>query len=188
MATRNGERLLTREDWTRAALRAIGEGGIAAVAVDRLATELGTTRGSFYWHFKNRQDLLVAALETWEKEGVTDVEAALAAVADPAQRLRAIFVTAFTHPAAADIEAALAARAADPLVAPALRRVTAARLRLLRRVFADLGYGERESDERARIFHVAYLGHCQARRGAPEVYADAAYAERLMEMLLGPAR
>ncbi|MFD1933131.1 MULTISPECIES: TetR/AcrR family transcriptional regulator [Nonomuraea] len=184
MATRNGERLLTRDDWARAALEAIGEGGIDAVAVDRLATRLGTTRGSFYWHFKNRQDLLVAALEMWEKDGVTDVEAALQAVEDPAERLRTIFVTAFAHPIAADIEAALAAKAGDPLVAPVLQRITSARLRLLRRIFGDLGYGEQECDVRARIFHVIYLGHGQARRATPDVYGDVGYVERLMEMLL----
>ncbi|MFF5209113.1 TetR family transcriptional regulator [Streptosporangium sp. NPDC000396] len=48
MATRNGEWLLTRDGWSRAALNAMAEGGIAAVAVDRLASRLGTTRGSFY--------------------------------------------------------------------------------------------------------------------------------------------
>ncbi|MFI6498192.1 TetR/AcrR family transcriptional regulator [Nonomuraea typhae] len=186
MATRNGERLLTREDWTRAAMGAIGAGGLAAVAVDRLATQLGASRGSFYWHFKNRQDLLTAALATWEQEGSTDVETALRKVEAPAERLRTIFATAFAHPLAADIEAALAAMAGDPLVAPVLERVTAARLRVLRQIFADLGYDEDECDVRARVFHVIYLGHGQARRATPEVYAGTGYIERLMTMLLSP--
>ncbi|MEU7900414.1 TetR/AcrR family transcriptional regulator [Nonomuraea sp. NPDC049152] len=186
MATRNGERLLTRDDWSRAALNAMAEGGIAAVAVDRLASQLGTTRGSFYWHFKNRQDLLVAALDMWEKDGITDVESALRPLEDPEERLRTIFETAFKHPTTAEVEAALAAKAADPLVAPVLQRITTARLRLLRQIFADLGFDERECDVRARIFHVAYLGHFQARRGTPEVYGDTAYLARLVEMLLSP--
>ena len=56
---------LTREDWTRAALLAIAEGGTGAVAVEPLAARLGATKGSFYWHFRSRSDLLAAALATW---------------------------------------------------------------------------------------------------------------------------
>lgn len=58
MATRDGKTLLTRDDWTCAALDAIAAGGIASVAVDRLATTLQASRGSFYW----RCELIDAAL------------------------------------------------------------------------------------------------------------------------------
>lgn len=44
------------------------------VAVDRLAKELGATRGSFYWHFRDRDDLIEAALELWEREWRTLTE------------------------------------------------------------------------------------------------------------------
>ncbi|MGH3388225.1 MAG: TetR family transcriptional regulator, partial [Actinomadura sp.] len=40
---------LSRADWANAALEAIAEGGLAAVAIEPLATRLGTTKGSFYW-------------------------------------------------------------------------------------------------------------------------------------------
>lgn len=49
MATRNGKHLLSRDDWARVALEAIGEGGVPAVNIDRLAARLDATRGSFYW-------------------------------------------------------------------------------------------------------------------------------------------
>ena len=49
-----GKRRLAREDWVDAALAAIAEGGVAAVAVEPIAARLGTTKGSFYWHFHDR--------------------------------------------------------------------------------------------------------------------------------------
>ena len=49
---------LTPGDWARAALAAIARGGIAAVAVESIAADLGATKGSFYWHFKNRDALI----------------------------------------------------------------------------------------------------------------------------------
>ncbi|MEV0029371.1 TetR family transcriptional regulator [Nocardia sp. NPDC050793] len=180
---RKGEKLLTRADWARAALDAIGKGGIAAVRVDRLAPELGATRGSFYWHFEDRRDLLTAALDMWERDGITDVETALAALDDPTARLRAIFATAFSHPETANIEAALTTHADDALVAPVLKRITAARLTLLRKIFGELGFDPSESEQRARIFHVSYLGHFQARRATPTAYRDTDYLDTLLHLL-----
>ena len=49
----------------RAALLAIAEGGTAAVAVETLAARLGATKGSFYWHFRNREHLLERILDHW---------------------------------------------------------------------------------------------------------------------------
>ena len=47
-----------------AAFRALARGGVDSIAVEPIAAELGATKGSFYWHFKNR-DSLVAALDEW---------------------------------------------------------------------------------------------------------------------------
>src|SRR3954447_26624309 len=58
--------MATAEDWELAALEAIREGGLAAVAVEPLARRLGVTKGSFYWHFKDRAALLDAAIHRWE--------------------------------------------------------------------------------------------------------------------------
>lgn len=62
---------LTRKDWLKAALR-LCETGIDNVKVAPLAEQLGVTTGSFYWHFKNRRELLEALLQYWEHE-LTDV-------------------------------------------------------------------------------------------------------------------
>src|SRR5229473_524512 len=59
---------LGREDWLRAARLALLHGGPESVQVERLARELKVTKGSFYWHFKNRQALLEALLLEWEAE------------------------------------------------------------------------------------------------------------------------
>jgi len=59
---------LGREDWLRAARLALLRGGVEAVRVERLARHLGVTKGSFYWHFKDRDDLLELLLREWESE------------------------------------------------------------------------------------------------------------------------
>ncbi len=81
---------LSRRDWVVAALAALSQGGVAAVKVDRLATRLKVTRGSFYWHFKAHADLLGAMLDFWENELTGDLIGQAAGLPDPAARLRSV--------------------------------------------------------------------------------------------------
>ena len=55
----------SREDWIDAAWNTLGEAGVDGVRVEALARSLGVTKGSFYWHFKNRQDLIDALYDRW---------------------------------------------------------------------------------------------------------------------------
>ncbi len=60
---------LTRENWIDFALQRLTEEGIDKVTITGLARELSVTKGSFYWHFKDRDDLLQAMLVRWEESG-----------------------------------------------------------------------------------------------------------------------
>ena len=55
----------SRDDWVEAAWETLGEAGVDGVRVEGLARKLGVTKGSFYWHFKNRRDLIDALFERW---------------------------------------------------------------------------------------------------------------------------
>src|SRR3954463_4628754 len=79
---------LSAQDWARAALKAIAGGGLAAVAVEPLARTLGVTKGSFYAHYRNRDELITAALDEWVRGHGSEALAEFAAMDDPAQRLR----------------------------------------------------------------------------------------------------
>ncbi|GHC59328.1 TetR/AcrR family transcriptional regulator [Streptomyces cinnamoneus] len=187
---------VSRDDWTMAALRALARGGVAAVAVDALARELDVTRGSFYWHFENRDALLVAALETWEQRATTDVIAALRDVTDPSTRARALFAEALGSEEIAGLEPALVAHTAHPAVAAVVARVTQVRLGFLTEVFAGLDFTPRAARHRALAAYAAYLGWLELRRTSPEAAPEAllddpgadAALDHLVSMLQTPVR
>ena len=64
---------LSRGGWIDCALDRLAADGIDKVLIAPLARELGVTKGSFYWHFKNKQDLLDAMLTRWESVGTLDI-------------------------------------------------------------------------------------------------------------------
>jgi AcrR family transcriptional regulator len=186
MATRNGKILLSREDWARAALAAISEGGRAAVTVDRLAGRLGVTRGSFYWHFRGREEVIEAALELWARENTDDQLPALEAIADPTKRLRALLRAVYER-SVGPAELALAAVSDDPLVGPIFARVTRRRMDALRGLFTELGLSPTEAADRAWLAYAFYLGHHQLRRNSEIAAGRPERLERMVSLLTAGA-
>mgnify|MGYP000733002821 CR=1 FL=1 len=64
----SAKKTLTKEDWLRAAMELLRTRGIGGVRVLPLAKELGVSRGSFYWHFEDHDDLLRCMLDWWDRE------------------------------------------------------------------------------------------------------------------------
>ena len=58
---------LRPDDWVQAAFARLAKEGIDSVRVEVLARDLGVSKGSFYWHFTDRDDLLARMLVTWHK-------------------------------------------------------------------------------------------------------------------------
>jgi AcrR family transcriptional regulator len=151
---------LSAQDWARAALKAIADGGLAAVAVEPLARTLGVTKGSFYAHYRNRDALIAAALAEWVRSHGDEGLAEFAAIADPAQRLRDL-LTVVVHavqPLAPSVHLSLIGDRNDPLVRDAVRRVDRARLKLLARTYRELGLPADRAASRARVAYAAILG------------------------------
>ena len=71
---------LSADDWVAAGLGMLVQNGVDAVKVLPLSDRLGVTRGSFYWHFTNRDALLEKLLDAWE---ATNTRAIVDAVATP---------------------------------------------------------------------------------------------------------
>jgi len=151
-------RPLSAADWIRAAVDAIVEGGIAAVAVEPLATRLATTKGSFYHHFENRDALILAALDDWEQSQTEAVIRRLDLLPDPGERLRAVMAAAIADRAGGIRDAALLASATHPLVKPVVQRITARRLNYFTDVYTQLGLPESQARRRALLLYSAYLG------------------------------
>lgn len=156
---------LSRKHWIDAALDALAEGGAGAVAVEPLAARLGVTKGSFYWHFGGRDDLLEAALATWESEQTDAFIARLDAIEDPRRRLAEWGSRVFGKEKA--LLAALHAAADHPVVAPVLRRVTERRIDYLVGILREAGIPPATARRRGRLLYSADIGAFEVGQAAP---------------------
>lgn len=153
-------RTLDRDDWLRAARLALLRGGLEAVRVAKLARDLRVTKGSFYWHFKDRDELLELLLREWEGEGAAIVAQLGGATGRQAlvtlmqvliERARLSEEGKVPSDAAIFAWASVSAR-----VARRVRRAEEERIELLARLIGGGGRGLARG--RADVFYLAWLG------------------------------
>src|SRR5215208_1978048 len=159
---------LGREDWLRAARRVLLTRGADGVRVEPLARDLGVTKGSFYWHFANRGDLLEALLVEWEQE--TSLLSEALRRANPRGELPAIVAELSRRNLASErgespSDAAIFAWAAnDPDVARRVNRVEEERMQLFRKLTGKKALAD--------LFYYAYHGFLLRRRRVPAAAGD----------------
>ncbi|HEX4257778.1 MAG TPA: TetR/AcrR family transcriptional regulator [Streptosporangiaceae bacterium] len=145
--------------WVEAGLEALSAGGPDAVRVDPLARALGVTRGSFYWHFADRDALLTELLDVWERTATDDVlERVERHGGDARDRLRRAGALTFSDQLL-PIDLAIRGWARhDPGVAERLRRVDNRRLDYLRTLFGTFCADADEVEARSTLAFSLLIG------------------------------
>jgi AcrR family transcriptional regulator len=170
-----------RGQWLAAGLESLRKGGIGAVRVERLAGQIGITKGSFYWHFRDREDLLDALLAHWSRE-MTDAEFDRVAALQGGLPVRLLALAQdVLEKGMGRYDPAIRAWArGDRKVAAAVAQVDRRRVATLARFFEEGGFPPAEARSRARLFYAFLLGEPQVRSPARE----AGELERMIRVLL----
>ncbi len=161
---------LTPIDWEQAALELIADQGVSALGVEPLARRLDITKGSFYWHFSGRDDLLERALARWENQDRFHLQQSLSVDSLPADRLAEFVWRTSRQTLTHRIYVALCAMPNDPRIGPVIKRVTARRIKYLGNAFGELGLSEQDARHRANLVYSSYVGylHLQAQGLVPD--------------------
>ncbi len=149
---------LTPERWIEAATEVLVDQGIDHVRVDLLARELNVTRGSFYWHFRDREDLLRSVLQAWRQRATELLTQRLeSARSDPHEQLRDVISLPFRGRAAARaarIELAIRAWARRDAMARAfVDEADANRIGYIAQIFSALDFSIVEARSRAFVLY-----------------------------------
>ena len=188
---RRGRPGLTAEAWAEAALTAITEAGPDAVNVEELARVLGVTKGSFYWHYGSRADLIAAALMLWDRRGTGDYLSEIANIPDPADRLRRLIANAVRLSQRRNVYAALSHVDSEPVQA-VLQRVSGQRIAFLTGLYTELGLPDQRARMLARLAYATYIGLMRITAEAPAAPLSTeeleAFTDEVTRALLPPAR
>lgn len=189
-AARPSRAQLTPQDWIDAAMELLVQKSIDAVNVDTLAKRLGITRGSFYWHFSDREDLLARLLESWREASTHQVIVRFERQgATPKELIAELLALPFRGESAkraSSIELAIRAWARrDRLAHQAVAAVDAHRLSYIAQCFVALQFSLHQAQARAFMLY-SYL---QAESNVSANIPESARLERRAEverLLLAP--
>ncbi len=147
---------LSREAWLQQALDTLAEDP-THLRIDELATRLGVSKGSFYWHFGNREDFVQRLAAYWRDQYTLVVIGAVSSAdGAPEERLRLLLTQILTQRYARYDPAIRAWARLEPGILPVVREVDELRLKILRGLFSEMGFTGTDLEMRTRIFVVCH--------------------------------
>lgn len=176
---------LQPDDWICAATSRLSSQGIEAVRVELLARDLKVSKGSFYWHFRDRADLLSQLLGQWEKEERNWLEAAVAGVHSAPSRW-ARFLNRCAAPERQKLEAAIRAWAReDATVAHRVATIEKRRAAYLEAILVETGFAPVAAAQWSQLALLTCLGWMDRATRDPEFRAAGpGLSELLSDMIL----
>ncbi|WP_283138117.1 TetR/AcrR family transcriptional regulator [Rhizohabitans arisaemae] len=150
----------TRDRWIEEGLRALAAGGPDAVRVEALAKRLGVTKGGFYGSFADRDALLNAMLDAWERESTDEViDRVEREGGDPKAKIHRAGVLTFSDDRLLPVDLAIRDWARrDEAVAERLRRVDNRRMALLREMIGTFCSDADEVEARSLLAFCVAIG------------------------------
>jgi len=154
-----GRTRLTREAWLEKALEVLHHQGNAGLQIENFTRKLGVTKGSFYWHFKDRDDFRRAILDYWDEYYTRRVmEHVEAKGGDAWTKLRRVIEMVALENLSGYDEPIDGWAAHEPAIAARVQAVYKFRYQYIRSLFAELGFRGSDLDTRT----VAFLGLLKA--------------------------
>jgi AcrR family transcriptional regulator len=176
---------LQPEDWIQAARSRLAREGIDSVRIEVLCRDLGVSKGSFYWHFRDREDLLHALLSQWEKGEEEWLKEARSFERSAAARW-ARLVERGAQPDRIRLEAAIRAWARqDDRVARRVAVVEKNQREHISGILRDIGFARRAAEEWSEMALILYLGWLDRSTRDPEFQLGSrALGDLLSELIL----
>lgn len=149
---------LTKQDWINAGWHLMTAKGVEGVKVEVLARQLEVSKGSFYWHFKNRNELLEAILKRWEEQTMFLIEESQK-TKNPQERLAKLFALVSEICQKPDPEPAIFLWAnKNPQVQQRVHALENKRVDYLSKLFEDYGFDAIAAKQRAEVAYMAMMG------------------------------
>ena len=154
----------SREDWILATLNVLRERGIEGVKVVAIARELGLTSGSFYWHFKNIQELLDDVLEYWEHFQTEHIiDDVMKFQGPPGERIKKLMHQVIAENASMPDSSVAVWAKSDAQAALCFKRAMKKRFDFSTWLFEEAGFDHKEAEIRGRMMVITLMGETTAR-------------------------
>lgn len=152
----------SQEAWLDAAYDALLESGVDSVKILPLAKRLNLSRTSFYWFFKDREELLSALISRWREKNTGNLVKQTGAYAESLGEAMLNVFDCWLDKELFDSQLEFAVRSwalQSPEIQADVHAADQARMEAIGRMFMRFGYGEAAADVRARTTYLVQIGY-----------------------------
>ncbi|MCC3331064.1 TetR/AcrR family transcriptional regulator [Nocardia abscessus] len=176
---------LSYEAWVDGALALLAREGVPAVKIPRLCQELGVTKGSFYWHFDDIEQLMEAMADRWSARQSEIIRALGAIESVPVEeRIANMAANLIERTWATEATVREWARS-DEKVAATVRALDRQIFETVQKAMLELGFAPEDARLRAGAMVYLGIGFIHGRGSLPTPTAEEARA--LLGLLTIPA-
>jgi len=172
-----------RRAWVSAGMEMLRSAGVQSLSIEALAKKQNISKGSFYWHFKDREDFLESILDEWQqRQG--DWSTNGDSNQSPVERWARLLET-FAEPGYASLELAISTWARqDQNVARRVADADRKRVHYLADIFREIGFSHDQSEEWANAAFCFYLGWLDRAGRDTQIQNGPTLAELLSRLVL----
>ena len=152
----------SQEGWLEAAYTSLLESGVDSVKILSLAKRLNLSRTSFYWFFKDREELLSGLVARWRDKNTGGIVKQSEAYAESLAEAMLNVFDCWLNKELFDSQFEFAVRSwalQAPDILEEVHRADQIRMEALRRMFMRFGYEEGPADVRARTTYLVQIGY-----------------------------
>ena len=152
----------SQEAWLDAAYDALLESGVDSVKILPLAKRLNLSRTSFYWFFKDREELLSALISRWREKNTGNLVKQTGAYAESLGEAMLNVFDCWLNKELFDSQLEFAVRSwalQSPEIQADVHAADQARMEAIGRMFMRFGYDEAAADVRARTTYLVQIGY-----------------------------
>jgi AcrR family transcriptional regulator len=152
----------SQEGWLEAAYEALLESGVDSVKILPLAKRLNLSRTSFYWFFKDREELLDALISRWREKNTGNLVKQSEAYAESLAEAMLNVFDCWLNKDLFDSQFEFAVRSwalQSPEIQAEVHEADQTRVQAISRMFMRFGYSEATADVRARTTYLVQIGY-----------------------------
>ncbi len=149
-----------KEDWIELGYQLFANQGIVGIVVEKMAKQLKCNKSSFYWHFKTKDEFVLAVIQYWSQIETEHIIEQVESVSNPREQLDLFLQIAFKNdPYLEFIHYLLRYAQTRPTIQKIVDDITKRRLDFTTNMFLQLGYKRQEATTKARIFYYYLIGY-----------------------------
>lgn len=152
----------SHEGWLEAAYEALLESGVELVKILPLAKRLNLSRTSFYWFFRDREELLGALVTRWREKNTGNLVKQCEAYAETLAEAMLNVFDCWVDMALFDAQFEFAVRSwalQSPDILAEVQAADQTRMEAIARMFQRFGHDAGAADVRARTTYLVQIGY-----------------------------